>query len=165
MAAAKGGVPGISTVGSLTGYAVETVAGTKPTKFNLLHRINASDEISIDVETIDASALEDEIEKAIAGRGSTGGTFNVTVNVTDDTITEWEALISEYKTAKASGLSMWYEEYYPSLQKAFYTKIEPPTTIPKPARDQNGLLTVEMSLTINEYVGPDTAIKPEEKEE
>lgn len=154
--------PGISTVGALTGYAVETVAGEKPTTFKLLHRINASDEISIDVETIDASALEDEIEKAIAGRGSTGGTFGVTVNVTDETITEWETLISEYKAAKTDGKAMWYEEYYPSLEKAFFTKIEPPTIIPKPSREQNGLLTVAMTLTINEYVGPDTAIKPTE---
>ena len=87
--AEKGNIAGVSTVGSLTGYAVETVAGTKPTKFIMLHRINASDEITIDVETIDASALEDEIERTIAGRGSTGGTFNVTVNVTDETIDEW----------------------------------------------------------------------------
>lgn len=159
-----GDIAGVSTVGSLTGYAVETIAGEKPTKFIMLHRVNASDAISIDAETIDASALEDEIERTIAGRGSTGGTFNVTVNVTDETIEEWEKLIKAYKTAHASGLSMWYEEYYPSLQKAFFTKIEPPTIIPKPARDQNGLLTVDMALTINKYVGPDTAIKPEESE-
>ena len=121
--AEKGNIAGVSTVGSLTGYAVETVAGTKPTKFIMLHRINASDEITIDVETIDASALEDEIERTIAGRGSTGGTFNVTVNVTDETIDEWEKLIAAYKTGKASGLSMWYEEYFPSLQKAFLPKL------------------------------------------
>lgn len=160
--AEKGNVAGISTVGSLTGYAVETVAGEKPTSFKMLHRINASDEITITPETTDASALEDEIERTIAGRGSTGGTFGVTVNVTDETITEWETLISEYKTASAAGLAMWYEEYFPSLKKAFFTKIEPPTIIPKPARDQNGLLTVTMTLTINKYVGPDTAIKPTE---
>lgn len=162
--AAKGNTAGISTVGALTGYAVETVAGEKPSAFTMLHRINASDEIAIDVETIDASALEDEVERTIAGRGSTGGTFNVTVNVTDETIEEWETLISAYKTAKADGKAMWYEEYYPSLKKAFFTKIEPPAIIPKPARDQNGLLTVDMSLTINEYIGPDTAIKPTDSE-
>ena len=160
--AAAGNTAGISTVGALTGYAIETTVGEKPAKFILLHRINASDEIAIDVETIDASALEDTVERTIAGRGSTGGTFNVTVNVTDETITEWETLISAYKTAKAEGKAVWYEEYYPSLKKAFFTKIEPPTIIPKPARDQNGLLTVDMSLTINEYVGPDTAIEPTE---
>ena len=159
-----GNIAGISTVGALTGYAVETVAGPKPTKFTQLHRINASDEIAIDVETIDASALEDEIERTIAGRGSTGGTFNVTVNVTDETIKEWEDLISAYKTAHASGLSMWYEEYYPALDKAYFTKIEPPAQIPKPGLDQNGLATVEMTLTINEYVGLDTAVEPDNTE-
>lgn len=158
-------VAGISTLGSLTGYAVETTAGTKPTKFKLLHRVNASDEIAIETETIDASALEDMIERTIAGRGSTGGTFGVTVNVTDETIAEWEALIQEYEEAKGTGKAMWYEEYFPSLSKAFFTKIEPPTIIPKPAREQNGLLTVTMTLTINEYVGPDTAIVPTESEE
>jgi hypothetical protein len=51
--------------------------GEKPTKYKLLHRVNSSDEISIETETIDASALEDKIERTIAGRGSTGGTFGV----------------------------------------------------------------------------------------
>lgn len=157
-----GEIAGISTVGSLTGYAVETTAGVKPTTFKMLHRINASDEIAIETETIDASSLEDMIERTIAGRGSTGGTFGVTVNVTDETITEWETLIQEYETAKTAGKAMWYEEYFPSLEKAFFTKIEPPTVIPKPAREQNGLLTVTMTLTINEYVGPDTAVVPTE---
>lgn len=157
-----GEIAGISTLGSLTGYAVETTAGVKPTTFKMLHRINASDEIAIETETIDASALEDVIERTIAGRGSTGGTFGVTVNVTDETITEWETLIQEYETAKTAGKAMWYEEYFPSLEKAFFTKIEPPTVIPKPAREQNGLLTVTMTLTINEYVGPDTAVVPAE---
>ena len=152
--------PGISTLKSLTGYGVETTAGTKPTTFKLLTRINASDEITIETESIDASSLEDDVERTIAGRGSTGGTFGVTVNVTNETIQEWETLISEYEAAKEEGKAMWYEEYFPALDKAFFTKIEPPTIIPKPAREQNGLLTVTMTLTINEYVGPDTAIIP-----
>lgn len=155
-------IAGVSTVGSLTGYAVETEAGKKPTEFKMLHRINASDEINIDMETIDASALEDKVEKMIEGRGSTGGAFNVAVNATDETIEEWEKVISEYEAIKGSGKSMWYEEYYPALKKAFFTKIAPPAKIPKPARDQNGLLTMNMSLTIHEYVGPDTAIEPKE---
>ena len=155
-----GSVAGISTVGSLTGYAIEETAGQKPTKFTKLSRINASDEINIETENIDASSLEDEIERSIAGRGTTGGTFGVTVNVTDETITEWEKIITDYKAAKAEGKSMWYEEYYPALKKAFFTKVEPPAVIPKPAREQNGLLTVTMTMTINEYVGPDTAIIP-----
>lgn len=155
-------VAGISTLGALVGYALETTAGTKPTTFKRLHRINATDEIAIETETIDASALEDEVERTIAGRGSTGGTFSVTVNVTDETITEWTNLINEYKERTSTDLAMWYEEYFPALQKAFFVKIEPPSTIPKPAADQNGLLTVAMTLTITEYVGAETAVPPSE---
>lgn len=151
--------PGVSTLGVLFGYGVETVAGTKPEKFTLLTRINQIGGISIDVETIDASALEDKVEKTVAGRGSTGGTFTVTVNVTDETLEEWEALIEAYKTGKTGGKSTWFETFIPTLQKAFYVVAEPPTTIPQPEFDQNGLLAVEMTLTINDYKGPDTPIK------
>lgn len=105
-----------------------------------------------------------KLNKEIAGRGSTGGTFNVTVNLTNETIKEWETLISEYKTGKAAGKAVWYEEYYPALDKAYFTKIEPPAQIPKPGLDQNGLATVEMTLTINEYVGLDTAVEPDNTE-
>lgn len=143
---------------------METIAGTKPTSFTTLHRINSTDEIAIDQETIDASALEDAIERTIAGRGSTGGTFNVTVNITDQTIEEWETLITKSKAGAAEGKATWYEEYFPALKKAFFTKIEPPAKIPKPSVEQNGLLTVAMSLTINEYIGADTAIKPTDAE-
>lgn len=120
--------------------------------------------ISNDVETIDASALEDEFERTIAGRGSSGGNFAVTVNMTDLTITEWEALISEYKTAKAAGKSVWFETYFPNLSKGIFVVAEPPTLIPAPEVAQNGLLTVEMNMTINEYKGPMTAIKPVDSE-
>ena len=153
-------VPGISTLGSLFGYAVETTAGTKPAAFTLLTRINAIGGISIDTETIDASALEDYVERSIAGRGSTGGTFSVTVNLTNETITEWETLITAYTTAKNSGLSTWFEVYFPSLSKSSFIVAEPPTMIPQPSVDQNGLLTVEMTMTINEYKGFAEAIIP-----
>ena len=153
-------VPGISTIGALLGYAVETSAGVKPTSFKLLTRINAIGGISNDVETIDASALEDEFERTIAGRGSSGGTFPVTINLTDDTLTEWETLITAYKEAKASGKQMWFETYLKDLKKGIFVIAEPPTVIPAPELAQNGLLTLEMNLTINEYKGFDTAIKP-----
>jgi len=66
-------VAGLSTIGVLVGYAVEETAGTRPTAgYTLLNRINAVGGISLDVEQIDASALEDEVTKYIAGRADTG---------------------------------------------------------------------------------------------
>lgn len=151
---------GLSTLGILFGYGVETTAGTKPTSFTQLTRINQIGGVSLETEQIDASALEDYITRYIAGRQDTGGTFPVTVNLTEDTISEWEKVISDFKTAQEAGKQMWFETYSPYLKDGFYVIAEPPLEIPQPETDQNGLWTVEMTLTINEYKGMDTAIKP-----
>ena len=154
-------VPGLSTLGVRFFYGIETTAGTKPATFVELSRINQIGGISIDVETIDASALVDTTTKTVAGRGDTGGDFTVTVNLTADTVTEWETLISAYTTAKASGLQTWFEVYHPDLTSgAFFVVAEPPKEIPMPETGQNELWTVEFTLTINDYKGIDTAVIP-----
>lgn len=158
-------IAGLSTIGVLFGYGIETTAGTQPTAFTTLNRINQIGGISIDVETIDASALEDAIERSVAGRGSTGGTFPVTVNLTQETVAEWKALIEASKTAKAEGKSTWFEVYHPQMTEGFFIVAEPPTIIPMPDTDQNSLWTVEMTLTINDYKGLMTAVKLETKAE
>lgn len=63
--------PGVSTLGVLLGYSA-TVSETKPSSFTLLHRINEIGEISLEVEQIDASALEDYVAKYVEGRADTG---------------------------------------------------------------------------------------------
>lgn len=150
---------GVSTLGVLFGYAAESSKGVKPSAFTTLHRINELGGISLDTEQIDASALEDEISRYISGRQDTGGNFSVTVNLTDETIAEWEEVISTYNSL-GSGLRMWFEVYSPDLTKAFFIVAQPPKHIPMPDMGQNDLLTVEMTLTIEEYKGMDTAIKP-----
>ena len=154
-------LPGISTVGIKLGYAVGDLgAANKPNAFTLLTRINAIGNIAMDVEQIDASALEDEVSKYIAGRADTGGTVSITVNVTDDTIEEWEAVFTASKGATAQGKSVWFENWSPSRQKAFYFCAQTPPVFPMPSEDQNALETVEIVLTINEVIGWDTAIEP-----
>lgn len=66
---------GISTLGITFGYGVESTAGTKPTSFKQLHRINKLGGISISNEKIDASALEDFVKRYVQGIGDTGGEF------------------------------------------------------------------------------------------
>lgn len=135
------------------GYGVETTAGTKPSAFSQLTRINSIGGISIEPETIDASSLEDTVEKSIAGRGSTGGSWEVTVNYTADTADEWADLIAAYNTAAASNLQMWFEVIVPTLSDGFFVIAQPPQEIPMPELSQNELLTVTMNLTIVSYEG------------
>lgn len=154
--------PGVSTLGIKFGYAVETAAGTKPAKFTWLERCNSIGGISLETEQIDASALEDAISKYVAGRQDTGGTWEVTFNITDDVITQLTTMMEASKTAKESGLNTWFEVWSPYLEKAFFVVAEPPQNIPLPEIAQNELQTVAMNLTINDYKGLDTAIEPTE---
>lgn len=149
---------GISTLGITFGYGTETTAGTKPTSFKQLTRINALGGINIEPEQIDASALEDEITRYVKGRADTGGSFAVTVNFTSDTVKEWQDLITAYK-ALSDGKRMWFETIIPGVTNSFFVIAQPPEEIPQPEIGQNELLTVEMNLTIEEYKGLDTSVE------
>lgn len=151
-------IAGISTLGITFGFGVETTAGTKPSTFTQLDRINNIGGINIENEQIDASALEDYVSKYIQGRGDTGGSFPVTVNFTEETADQWADVIDAYNTAKASGLRMWFETIVPGFDDAFFVVAQPPTAIPQPEMGQNELLTVEMTLTIEEYKGMDAKV-------
>ena len=150
---------GISTLGITFSYGVEETAGTKPTEFTLLHRINNIGGIDLETEQIDASALEDMISRYIQGRADTGGSFPVTVNYTDETTEEWATLISAYK-GLADGKRMWFQTISPYLTKSFFVVAQPPLQIPQPEIGQNGLLIVDMNLVIEEYKGTDTKVQP-----
>ena len=148
---------GISTLGITFGYGTEATAGTKPTSFKQLTRINALGGINIEPEQIDASALEDEITRYVKGRADTGGSFAVTVNFTSDTVKEWQDLITAYK-ALSDGKRMWFETIIPGITNSFFVVAQPPEEIPQPEIGQNELLTLEMNLTIEEYKGLDTSV-------
>ena len=152
-------IAGISSLGIKFGYGAETVAGTKPTAFTQLERCNTIGGITLDTEQIDASALEDEISRYISGRQDTGGTWAVTFNLSDDVVDQLEAMITAY-TGLTDGKRMWFEVWSPYLTKAFFIVAQPPKHIPLPDEGQNELQTVELSFTIEEYKGLDTAIEP-----
>lgn len=155
---------GISTLGVTLSYGIETVAGQKPASFAVLHRINSIGGISIEPETIDASALEDTVTRSVAGRGTSAGNFAVGVNVTNDTIAEWEAVIEAYKDVMDDGLRVWWQVSNPSLERAYFVAAQPPLEIPMPDFGQNELLVVDIPLTIDEYIGMQAKVEPTDSE-
>lgn len=155
---------GLSTLGIIFGWGVETTAGTKPASFKQLTRINSIGGITIENEQIDASALEDLVSRYIQGRGDTGGSFPVSVNATPETYAEWEEVIEAYNTAKETGKRIWFETIIPGFEEAEFVVAQPPTKIPSPEKTQNELLVVEMNLTIEEFIGMDTKVSFEEAE-
>jgi hypothetical protein len=152
-------VAGVSTLGIRLGYAVETTAGTKPEAFIQLERVNSIGGISLEVEQIDASAIEDEVSRYVAGRQDTGGTWSITFNYTDEVIGQLETMISAYQEL-TGGKKMWFEVWSPNRTKANFVVAQPPLHIPMPEEGQNELETVEMTFTIEDYKGTATGIKP-----
>lgn len=155
---------GLSTLGVTLSVGFETVAGQKPSEFVVRHRINSIGGISIEPETIDASALEDAVERSVAGRATGLGNFTVGFNATDETIAEWEDTIEEYQTASASQLRMWVQISHPSMARSFYVVAQPPLQLPMPDFGQNELLVMELPLTIEEYRGMDTKVEATDSE-
>lgn len=152
---------GVSTNGITFSFGTggNSKDGAKPTTMTLLDRINAIGGISITDEVIDASALEDLLTRNIKGRGDTGGSFPVTVNLTDETLKEWKAVIQAFN-ALTSTQGLWFQTIIPGLTDAFWVIAEPPSAIPQPEFGQNALLTVEMNMTISDYVGDSAVVEP-----
>lgn len=154
---------GISTLGLQLSYGVETTAGTKPSSFSILTRINSVGGITQDIETIDASALEDTATQYIAGRADTGGSVAISVNITQDTISEWRELINSYNTAHADNRQMWFQLHSAGLgTDSFFWIGEPPQDIPMPESSQNELWVVEIPVSVVDYKGIIAEVKPTE---
>lgn len=149
---------GISTLGVKFGYGVGTLA-QKPTEFTQVERVNSIGGISLSTEQIDASALEDKVSKYVAGRQDTGGTWEVTYNISDEVVEQLNAMIEEYKELSGDG-KMWFTVWSPYMENAFYVIAQVPETIGMPEVGQNALQTVTMTFTIEEYKGLDVAIEP-----
>ena len=156
---------GISSLGVKLSYGVEATAGTKPSTFKVVHRINSIGGITIEPETIDASALEDSVTRSVAGRGTSAGNFTIGVNITNETIAEWRQVIADYKEIMDDGLRMWWQVSSPSLAEAFYIAAQPPLEIPMPDISQNELMVVEIPLTIDEFLGMESKVEAEDSEE
>ena len=148
----------LTTLGVTFGYGVETTAGTKPTTFKQMHRCNSIGGISLETEQIDVSALEDYITQYAAGRQDTGGTWEVTFNMSSQTITEIEALYGAASTAKKGGKGVWFQVQFPDLDDAFFVVAETGRAIPLPEIAQNEVATIPITLVISEYKGLDTKV-------
>lgn len=157
MAATK--TAGVSSLGVTFSYGVETTKGTKPTAFTILNRINQIGDVTVETEAIDASALEDKQTRNIPGRDTVSDTLTITVNKTDETIAEWEKVITDYQ-ALTEGKRMWFQTITPGFTKAEFVVAAPPSKLPISGKEQNSLLTMEINLTVDEMIGSDTKVEP-----
>lgn len=153
-------IPALSTLGVKFGYAIETTPGVKPTAFKWLPRCTEISEITLDTETIDASALEDYQTRYIAGRQDTGGSWDVSFHFTSETRPLIKTMMSESATGLSANLRTWFEVWNPGDDEAYYIVGQPGTKIPLPAIGQNETYTGSIVIAIDEVIEFDEAIEP-----
>ena len=145
-------IAGLSTLG-IKLYQALAEDGAKVTEasaYSQLTRINSIGEVSITPENIDASALEDLTSRFVAGRSTVTDALTITVNATDDTIAEWQAI---------AGKTICVMIDIPNMTDAFFVIVQVPATLPLPALDQNALLTMAINCTVNNFIGLDEKVE------
>lgn len=142
--------PGLTTLG-ITFWGAETTGAkvTDATKYTQFTRINEIGEVTVEPENIDASALEDYFTRNKPGRSSITDSLAVTVNLTDDTEAEWK---------KVLGKKMCFLTDVPELEEQFFVIANVPHKIPQPSFTQNGLLTVAINCTVDDFIGLDEKV-------
>lgn len=145
-------IAGLSTLGIKVYQALsaDQKKVTEASAYSQLTRINSIGEASITPENIDASALEDLVSRYVAGRATVTDSLAITINQTDDTMTEWTALL---------GKTICIMIDVPDLSQACFAIVTVPNQLPLSAIDQNGLLTMAINCTINNFIGWDAKVE------
>lgn len=150
----------ITTIGVKFGYATATKNGTKPTAFKQLKRVKSIGAIDLTQDSVDVTAVEDFIKQYADGVQDTGGKVDVTYGTSDDVVTQLETYIKAGQEAKTGNKEFWHVVYFPALTKAFYFIATPGTKLGMPEIGVGNAAEIKTSLTLNEYVGLDTAVEP-----
>lgn len=142
----------LSTAGVYLAYAVETTAGTRPTTgYHKITGAKTTPSLNPSPETLETTTLDEtEYKTYIDGLKDLGGALEFTFNLTETLITEWDALMTAYETAKAAGKATWFTIVIPGLTKSFYFTGNP---------SEMGLPETSVSavLEITNYITPTNA--------
>lgn len=111
----------LSTAGILLGYAVETVAGTKPTAFTRIPGVKSLPDFNPEPSTLETTPLDAvEWKTYIDGLKDPGGALSISVNMTEEFQEIWDDIMTAYNSAKSAGKKVWWEFYVPGLTKGFF---------------------------------------------
>lgn len=138
----------LSTAGVTVGYAVEVTAGTRPTTgYTVIPDIKEIPEMNPEPETLETTTLaETEYKTYIEGLKDLGGALSFLANYTTELETVWAELVTEYKTAKTSSKSVWFEVKHPQLTKSVFFTGQP-SAMGLPAMSVNSVLETNLYIT------------------
>ena len=142
----------LSTAGIQLLYAVEETAGTRPTSgYTRIRGIKSTPSLNPAPDTLETTTLDEtEYKTYIDGLKDLGGALEFTFNLTEELITNWEALMDNYEAGKLANKATWFCIVVPGLTKAFFFTGNP---------SEMGLPETEVNavLEITNYITPTNA--------
>lgn len=137
--------PGVSSLEMTLSYFADS--STRPTTGDgtTLSRINGIGEMNVTTEAIDASAMEDTSTKRIAGRDDVSETWEITINVTNETIAAWKTIEGQTKWFRAKPNN--------NLSYSYWVRATVPKKLPFGGGEQNSLLTGAITLVVVDCEG------------
>ena len=140
----------ISTAGIFVKYAAEATAGVKPTTgYTVLPNIKSTPDINQDPNMLDCTDLSvTDYKRYIPGLRDIGSAFPFGANLTPAFQTAWEALVSDYETAKAAGKEVWFEISVPTNGSFYFTGAPVPLGV--------NSFEVDQVAEVTAYVVPNT---------
>lgn len=122
----------LSTIGVKVSWAVEAVAGTRPTTgYKLIHGIYSTPNLNIAPSTTDVTSFDDTVfTRKLSLLREIPDQMEYGVRYGKQAKKDWDELISAYETAKASGKEIWICEDIPddkdsSFANAYFYTVEP----------------------------------------
>lgn len=112
----------VSTAGMRLAYAVETVAGTRPTEgYKPVPEVKSMPSFNPAPNTIDSTTLEETVYMTyVEGLKDLGGALEYGANLTDDLMDFWEDCLDDYAAAMTDKKAMWWAVIHPKLAKATF---------------------------------------------
>ena len=138
----------LSTAGVTVGYAVEATAGTRPTTgYTVIPDIKEVPEMNPEPETLESTTLaQTEYKTYIEGLKDLGGALSFVANFTTELEEVWDELVTQYKSAKTSDKSVWFEVKHPGLEKSVFFTGQP-SAMGLPAMSVNAILETNLYIT------------------
>ena len=149
----------LSTLGVKLYYAAEATAGTRPTaSYTEIKGPKSTPSLNPSPDTLETTTLnETEYKTYIDGLKDLGGALEFTFNLTEELITTWDKLMTDYETANTSGKRVWFAIVIPGLEEAFYFPGNP-SAMGLPETTVNAVL--EITNYITPVGAPERAAKP-----
>ncbi len=151
----------LSTAGIHLYYAVESVAGTRPTAksaYTDLVGVKSIPSMNPAPDTLETTDLnQTEYKTYIDGLKDLGGSLEFTFNLTQELVTMWNTLMEAYEAAKATGKATWFLIDIPGLTNGLYFTGNP-SSMGIPEAGVNAVL--EITNYITPTGAPVNAAKP-----